>query len=1148
MADGKNPTGSSSSSSSSTPQFKRVNCSKENTSVSGKPPINPSYVKENENLRSEEAKKSGNTEGEKNSKEGQSFFLGKFGESSWRASPIMQDYVMRSRSVLEVKREEIISSLRSTSVPRASDLRQQRSKVTPPPFTSIVGSSGLTYEAKESRKSTPSPLGMASWNDVSPFTAKRRQGLGSAPPWSGVKGDESWQKGSANSRSPSPQSIIGAPLPFFSRTPPKLVNSTGRKEPKSDTRPGRVNSGSNVRVRNLIGPPVDSKFPRYNFRSLTPTSVMHNRKNVTQLRSIHQGSVLPAIINLERKSASVNKAPVASFSSGGAFKAVQRGGQERVHRLSKSLQKMGLGGQQSQKNQAPDSALLSENSSLMGSLKMLKVPENETEEGKDEGQSEAEKRASPVAPLEVASSKSQIPSEVKDSTSELKQPTGGSFIENVPPQANAYEQYSSEARNSHFEDNTSKNNLIYRQEYDQQGWTHPSQMLAQQQSNSIGPGGPYIPRQQYLQSAQYSPQQYSYPSPYSSPQYAPGVPPMAMQMPHLQLQAQIPPPHMVQSKPFLAHATYQGSYGVNSGVDGGTNMGYAGLPSQYATPNGMPSMVSMRFPSSEMHYPSHVPQNTPQGSHQKSHKKHENSRNRASMHPSIQELQSKLTAMLNQPGNSGEVDQFLPMFEGRVTLLAKTQSGSRFLQQRIAEGHPGYFSLVIKEVLSDLPELMVDLFGNYLCQKLIEKCNEQQRDNMLAKLANHFPHISCDRQGTRAVQKIVGATTTHQQREVFMSSISRESDLLRLMRDSNGSHVIHAVLDKFPLSMVTPIFNLAYKTCYKLAVHQHGLCVLKKCMTLAKPKDFMNLSEKVLLKVLQLVNDQYGNYLIQHIIDRSIINKQNSTQGDHKESDTNGDAIKLLHSRLKSHYCGLSRQKFSSNVVEKCLRVGSTDWQADIIEELMDRRNTSGTSVRQLLEDSYGNYVMQNALNVAAPSQASALVGLIKPQLNALRKSIRKKWERLIVQKMKFIAGEPLPSTTAPPKQQHSWNNQGKQRNNYQRGGRNRQNQGQNRRNANKKNSNGNAVNYIQQVYPDPYNSTVPGTMQPLHDAMIRSQPAQIITPSQFHPSSQMHPNMQGSMMTHYPQATTYVQQIGYPQPGQVFLDPHMSSHVTPSY
>jgi len=270
--------------------------------------------------------------------------------------------------------------------------------------------------------------------------------------------------------------------------------------------------------------------------------------------------------------------------------------------------------------------------------------------------------------------------------------------------------------------------------------------------------------------------------------------------------------------------------------------------------------------------------------------------------------------------------------------------------------------------------------------------------------------------------------------------------------------------------------------------------------------------------------------------------------GDHKESDTNGDAIKLLHSRLKSHYCGLSRQKFSSNVVEKCLRVGSTDWQADIIEELMDRRNTSGTSVRQLLEDSYGNYVMQNALNVAAPSQASALVGLIKPQLNALRKSIRKKWERLIVQKMKFIAGEPLPSTTAPPKQQHSWNNQGKQRNNYQRGGRNRQNQGQNRRNANKKNSNGNAVNYIQQVYPDPYNSTVPGTMQPLHDAMIRSQPAQIITPSQFHPSSQMHPNMQGSMMTHYPQATTYVQQIGYPQPGQVFLDPHMSSHVTPSY
>jgi hypothetical protein len=53
----------------------------------------------------------------------------------------------------------------------------------------------------------------------------------------------------------------------------------------------------------------------------------------------------------------------------------------------------------------------------------------------------------------------------------------------------------------------------------------------------------------------------------------------------------------------------------------------------------------------------------------------------------------------------------------------------------------------------------VDLFGNYLCQKLIAFANEAQRFMLLSKIKDDLLRIACDRQGTRAVQKLMQVMT-----------------------------------------------------------------------------------------------------------------------------------------------------------------------------------------------------------------------------------------------------------------------------------------------------------------------------------------------------------------------------------------------------
>jgi hypothetical protein len=62
--------------------------------------------------------------------------------------------------------------------------------------------------------------------------------------------------------------------------------------------------------------------------------------------------------------------------------------------------------------------------------------------------------------------------------------------------------------------------------------------------------------------------------------------------------------------------------------------------------------------------------------------------------------------------------------------------------------------------------------------------------------------------------------------------------------------------------------------------------------------------------------------------------------------------------------CALSVQKFSSNVIEKCIRVAEHNTRKLLIEELLNR-----SRLEKLLRDSFGNYCVQTALDYAEPSQ-----------------------------------------------------------------------------------------------------------------------------------------------------------------------------------
>ena len=83
---------------------------------------------------------------------------------------------------------------------------------------------------------------------------------------------------------------------------------------------------------------------------------------------------------------------------------------------------------------------------------------------------------------------------------------------------------------------------------------------------------------------------------------------------------------------------------------------------------------------------------------------------------------------------------------------------------------------------------------------------------------------------------------------------------------------------------------------------------------------------------------------------------------------------------FRGKVCALSKQKFSSNVIEKCLRVADADTRRILIEEMLPP-----TELEKLLRDSFANYVIQTALDYADDKTFARLKDQIQPFLPTIR-------------------------------------------------------------------------------------------------------------------------------------------------------------------
>ncbi|KAK2660179.1 hypothetical protein Ddye_006712 [Dipteronia dyeriana] len=306
-------------------------------------------------------------------------------------------------------------------------------------------------------------------------------------------------------------------------------------------------------------------------------------------------------------------------------------------------------------------------------------------------------------------------------------------------------------------------------------------------------------------------------------------------------------------------------------------------------------------------------------------------------------------------------------WRGNFLALAKDHTGCRFLQKNMTNITKEDLDIIFLELIDHVCELMVDSFGNYVIQRLVEVCSDEQRTHILLMLTqNNFElvRICLDMHGTRAVQRLMENLNTPQQISLVTAALGNGA--VTLTKDMNGHHVIQHCLKYFSDEDNKYLLNELANNCYGIATDKSGCCVLQHCVQYSKGEPRERLVAEIIANALHLADDHYGNYVVQHLLEMKVPQI----------------TINLLR-QLEGHYASLSCNKYGSNVVEKCLKLSGEQESMRIIMELLRSPTAS-----RLIVDPYGNYVIQSALSVSKGILFDALVNLVKINLNVMRNNI----------------------------------------------------------------------------------------------------------------------------------------------------------------
>ncbi|KAF0898097.1 hypothetical protein E2562_001758 [Oryza meyeriana var. granulata] len=320
---------------------------------------------------------------------------------------------------------------------------------------------------------------------------------------------------------------------------------------------------------------------------------------------------------------------------------------------------------------------------------------------------------------------------------------------------------------------------------------------------------------------------------------------------------------------------------------------------------------------------------------------------------------------------------------GRIVEYSADQHGSRFIQQKLENCTAEEKASVFAEVLPHASSLMTDVFGNYVIQKFFEHGTPEQRRDLATKLVGHVLALSLQMYGCRVIQKALEVMELDQKIDLVREL---DGNIMRCVRDQNGNHVIQKCIECVPTEHIGFVISAFRGQVGSLSMHPYGCRVIQRVLEhCGGDSQGQCIIDEILQSACVLAQDQYGNYVTQHVLERG-----------------KGHERAQIISKLAGQVVTMSQNKFASNVIEKCFQHGDIAERDLLIREIVEQ--TEGNdNLLAMMKDQYANYVVQKILETCNEQQRELLLSRVKGHLQALRKYT---YGKHIVSRVEQLCGE----------------------------------------------------------------------------------------------------------------------------------------------
>ena len=306
--------------------------------------------------------------------------------------------------------------------------------------------------------------------------------------------------------------------------------------------------------------------------------------------------------------------------------------------------------------------------------------------------------------------------------------------------------------------------------------------------------------------------------------------------------------------------------------------------------------------------------------------------------------------------------------------IITNQNGSKILSKYLSSTPSQIIHLIYKEIENNLICLFQDSYGNYFCTQLFCLLDNNDRFNYLNIITNNIIILSLNKIATYPTQFIIGKLKTRNEKQMILQPI--KLNLQKLSLDVYGTHVLEKIIMTFETEYCYEIFNFIVENLIFLSNHANGLCLVKKILVIQYKKEYYQIiKEKLKEKAFKLVQNPYGNYALQIVIDNW----------------THEDIIHIFQ-QFFGNCTELSIMKFSSNVIERLIEKSQVFIDYFIKETCINKK-----TIGLLIKNNFGNYVIQTALKYTKGNNKMILVNSIENNLGILGdKKLINKWKNII--------------------------------------------------------------------------------------------------------------------------------------------------------